>query len=435
MRTKPYSKKPFVNVITLGCSKNTVDSEVLLSQLQANKINATHDSSEIAPVVIINTCGFIDQAKAESIDTILAYAHEKSVGSIQKLYITGCLSERYKNDLAQEFPEADGIFGTRDLVPLLQELSAEYKHHLLGERSLTTPNHYAYLKISEGCNRPCSFCAIPMMRGPYVSRSIESLVKEAEYLANKGVKELILIAQDTSFYGIDLSGKCQLPSLLEKLTDVSGIEWVRLQYTYPAGFPEEILPIIRDNPKICNYLDMPLQHISDKILTSMRRGITKSKTMRLIDTIRKQIPDVHLRTAFIVGYPEETDDDFLELLDFVQQSRFERVGVFKYSHEEETHAFNLVDTVSDTIKDLRAQELMMQQQQISLEQNAQKIHKMYPVIIDRYEKPYWVGRTEFDSPEVDNEVVITSAKPLVVGEFCSVLITDCQEFDLFGQAV
>ncbi|MCZ2356622.1 MAG: 30S ribosomal protein S12 methylthiotransferase RimO [Bacteroidia bacterium] len=432
MRTKPYLPKNLVNVITLGCSKNLVDSEVLLNQLQANQINAVHDSAEKTPIVIINTCGFIDQAKAESIDTILAYAHEKSLGNIQKLYVIGCLSERYKDDLVQEFPEADGIFGTQSLPELLQELSAEYKQHLIGERLLTTPKHYAYLKISEGCNRPCSFCAIPLMRGAHVSRTIESLLQETESLAQKGVKELILIAQDLSFYGIDLYSKHQLANLLEQLSQISGIEWIRLQYAYPNGFPEDVLQVIRQNPKICQYLDIPLQHISDKILTSMRRGISQARTQKLIQTIREQVPDIHLRTTLIVGYPGETSQDFDELKQFVQQFRFDRLGVFKYSHEENTHAFNLLDDVPEKVKENRLQELMALQQQISFELNTQKIGKTYKVIIDRHETPYWIGRTEYDTPEVDNEVIITSSKPLKIGEFYDVLIHDCQEFDLMG---
>lgn len=423
-----------MNVITLGCSKNIVDSEVLLAQLQGNAIPAVHEADGNANVVVINTCGFIDRAKEESVNTILEYAEKKEQGEIEQLYVTGCLSERYREDLEKEIPIVDAWFGTMELPGLLKKLGADYKQELLGERSLTTQSHYAYLKISEGCDRPCSFCAIPLMRGKNQSRSVEFLTQEASFLVSKGVKEIILIAQDLTSYGLDLYGKRELNKLLQSLADVPGLEWIRLQYAYPSQFPEEILDTIREYPNICNYLDMPLQHISDRMLKSMRRGITKRRTIELLDTIREKVPGIALRTTLIAGYPGETEEDYQELLDFVEEQKFDRLGVFTYSHEENTHAYSLTDDVPEEEKQARVAEIMEIQQDISYELNQQKIGKTLKVLVDRKEGKFLIGRTEADSAEVDNEVILkgktTGIKP---GDFVQAHITDAEEFDLIGE--
>lgn len=432
MKTKEKIQR--VNIITLGCAKNRVDSEVLLTQLRANAIEAEHETHKKCDIVIINTCGFIDKAKEESIQAIVEYAEKKKKGKIEKLYVTGCLSERYKNELAQELPEVDAFFGTMELPALLQKFQANYKKELIGERQITTDSHYAYLKISEGCNRPCSFCAIPLMRGKHVSRSMDSLVQEAKFLVSKGVKELILIAQDLTFYGLDLYKKRKLADLLYKLSDIPGLEWIRLLYAYPAGFPLDILKPMQERSNICKYLDMPLQHASNKILTSMKRGITKEKTLDLLQTIREKVPDIALRTTFIVGYPGETENDFEELCDFVQQVKFDRVGVFTYSHEENTAAYALNDDVPEEIKEQRKADLMYLQQEISWQKNQNHVGKVLKILIDRKEGNYFIGRTEYDSPEVDNEVVI-DATDLKIGEFYFVQIEKAEEFDLFGKVI
>lgn len=423
-----------MNVITLGCSKNIVDSEVLLAQLQGNAIPAVHEADGNANVVVINTCGFIDRAKEESVNTILEYAEKKEQGEIEQLYVTGCLSERYRDDLEKEIPIVDAWFGTMELPGLLKKLGADYKQELLGERTLTTQNHYAYLKISEGCDRPCSFCAIPLMRGKNQSRSVEFLTQEASFLVSKGVKEIILIAQDLTSYGLDLYRKRELNKLLQSLADVPGLEWIRLQYAYPSQFPEEILDTIRKYPNICNYLDMPLQHISDRMLKSMRRGITKRRTIELLDTIREKVPGIALRTTLIAGYPGETEEDYQELLDFVEEQKFDRLGVFTYSHEENTHAYSLTDDVPEEEKQARVAEIMEIQQDISYELNQQKIGKTLKVLVDRKEGKFLIGRTEADSAEVDNEVILkgktTGIKP---GDFVQAYIADAEEFDLIGE--
>jgi ribosomal protein S12 methylthiotransferase len=436
MRTKSL-KKNKINVITLGCSKNVFDSEVLLGQLKANGMEATHESSkDDSNIIVINTCGFIDNAKQESIDTILRYAEAKDQGLIDRLYVTGCLSERYKPDLEKEIPEVDSYFGTRDLPKLLKTLGADYKQELVGERMLTTPQHYAYFKVSEGCDRPCSFCAIPLMRGKHVSTPIETLVDNARKLAAKGTKELILIAQDSTYYGLDLYGKRNLDVLLNQLSEVDGIDWIRLHYAFPSGFPMEVLDVMRDNPKICKYLDMPLQHISDAMLKSMRRGTTKDKTIRLVETIREKVPGITLRTTLITGYPGETEQDHQQMLDWVAETRFDRLGAFTYSHEENTHAYTLVDDVPDEVKKDRAEAVMQVQQGISEELNAQKVGKTFKVIIDRKEGNHFIGRTEGDSPEVDNEVLISAKDTYVrIGDFVDVKITSSEMFDLHGELV
>lgn len=437
MHTKAlYKEKPRVNVITLGCSKNLVDSEVLMGQLRGNDIEVAHEDSRNRrdDVVVINTCGFIDNAKQESIDTILRYNQLKEEGKIGKLYVTGCLSERYKPELRREIPTVDEYFGSNEMVRLLKTLGADYRHELIGERLLTTPTHSAFFKISEGCDRPCSFCAIPLMRGRHISKPVDQLVKEAEKLARRGTRELVLIAQDLTYYGLDLHGKRTLPQLLERLSDVEGIEWIRLQYAYPSGFPLEILDVMRERENICNYLDMPLQHISDPMLKSMRRGITREKTLRLIDTIRERVPGIALRTTLISGYPGETARDHEELLRFVEETRFDRLGVFTYSHEENTHAGTLVNDVPEEVKEQRLEEVMALQQGISYELNQEKKGQIFKVLIDKKEGDYFVGRTEFDSPEVDNEVLISAAGQYApIGNFCQVLITEAEEFDLYGQ--
>lgn len=427
-----------VNIVTLGCSKNLVDSEELLTQLQANQIHATHESEDDSSnVIVVNTCGFIDNAKQESIDTILRYADAKERGLIDKLYVTGCLSHRYKDDLEKEIPAVDAFYGTNELPRLLKAMKANYKHELVGERFVTTPAHYAYLKISEGCDRPCSFCAIPIMRGKHISRPTDELVQTARMLAKNGTKELILIAQDLTYYGLDLNRKRMLADLLRRLSDTEGIEWIRLQYAYPSGFPMEILDVMNERKNICKYLDMPLQHISDYMLQSMRRGITKKKTSELIDVIRQRVPEIALRTTLIAGYPNETAKDFSELCQFVSDTKFDRLGVFEYSHEEGTHAFGLTDNVPARTKKSRVEKIMKIQEEISTKLNERKVGKIFKVLIDRKEAEYYVGRTEHDSPEVDNEVLIpaTGNTYLRLGDFAEVYITDTSEFDLYGEPV
>lgn len=434
MRTKSF-KKNKINVITLGCSKNIYDSEVLMGQLRANKFDVVHESTEDdSGIVIINTCGFIDNAKQESIDTILEFASAKEQGKIDKLIVTGCLSERYKPELSKEIKNVDEFFGTRDLPLLLKSLGADYKHELIGERLLTTPKHFAYLKISEGCDRPCSFCAIPLMRGTHKSTPIEELVSHTKTLASKGVKEIILIAQDLTYYGLDIYKKRNLSELLKKLSDVNGIDWIRLHYAFPSGFPMDILDVMNERENICNYLDMPLQHISDNILKSMRRGTTRQKTNDLISEIRSRVPSITLRTTLIGGYPGETEADFNEMKEWVRESRFDRLGIFAYSHEENTHAYNLVDDISDDVKRERCAEIMNIQQQISSEINQGKIGQTVKVLFDRKEGGYFIGRTEADSPEVDNEVLVDAkSNYLRIGSFVDVTITNAEEFDLFGE--
>ncbi len=433
MRTKSL-KKNKINVITLGCSKNVYDSEVLMGQLKASGKDVVHEQE--GNIVVINTCGFIDNAKAESVNTILEYVDKKEQGIVDKVFVTGCLSERYKPDLEKEIPNVDQYFGTTDLPILLKALGADYKHELLGERLTTTPKNFAYLKIAEGCDRPCSFCAIPIMRGKHVSQPIEKLVKEAEGLAKNGVKELILIAQDLTYYGLDLYKKRNLAELLEHLVKVDGIEWIRLHYAFPTGFPMDVLELMKNEPKICNYIDIPLQHISDNILKSMRRGTTQEKTTNLLKEFRKAVPGIAIRTTLIVGYPGETEEDFQTLKNWVEEMRFERLGCFAYSHEENTHAYLLEDNVPAEVKQQRAAEIMDIQSQISWDLNQEKIGQTFRCIIDRKEGPYFVGRTEFDSPDVDNEVLIDAAKFYVkVGDFCMIKITDATEFDLYGEPV
>lgn len=436
MKTKTLRKNK-INVVTLGCSKNIVDSEVMMSQLRAGKYDVTYESTETdAAIVVINTCGFIDNAKQESIDTILHYAKQKEQGKIERLIVTGCLSERYKPDLEREIPDVDAYFGTRDLPRLLKTLGVDYRHELVGERLLTTPVHYAYLKISEGCNRPCSFCAIPLMRGNHISRPMEELVAEASRLAANGTRELLIIAQDSTYYGLDIYRERKLAELLMRLSDVNGIEWIRLHYAFPSGFPLDVLDVMREKNNICNYLDMPLQHISDPVLKSMRRGTTREKTYGLIQTIRDRVPGIALRTSLISGYPGETEEDHQNLLRFVEDIRFERLGIFTYSHEENTHAFNLVDDVPQEIKQRRAQEVMQVQESISESLNETKTGKIFKVLFDRKDGEYFVGRTEFDSPEVDNEVLVPAEGNYIrTGDFANVEITGFTAFDLFGKLV
>lgn len=437
MKTRTLEQNK-VSVITLGCSKNLVDSENLITQLKGNDFDVQHDEvTRDTDIVIINTCGFIDLAKEESINTILKYAKVKSKGGIDKLYVTGCLSQRYKDNLEEEIPEVDAYFGTLELPRLLNTLEADYKHELVGERVLTTPSHYAYMKISEGCNRTCAFCAIPLMRGGHVSKPVEELVKEAKSLARIGVKEIILIAQELTYYGLDIYKKRALPDLLDALAEVEGIEWIRLQYAYPSKFPMGIIDAMKRHDKVCNYLDLPLQHASDKILQSMRRQITRDETKQLIRDIRQMIPGIAVRTTFIVGFPGETEEDFDQLCDFVREMRFERLGVFQYSHEEDTAAaYEMEDDVPESIKAERANALMAIQQEISLELNQQKIGKIFKVLIDKKEGGYFYGRTEFDSVEVDNEVLIdASSNYCSVGGFCDVIIDDATEYDLIGHVI
>ena len=434
MKTKTL-KKNKVNVITLGCSKNVFDSEVLMAQLRANKYDVVHESDEgDSSVVIINTCGFIDNAKQESIDTILQWSDAKEHGLVDKVYVTGCLSQRYKPELEQEIPNIDAWFGTRDLPRMLKTLKADYKHELVGERLLTTPSHFAYFKIAEGCDRPCSFCAIPIMRGKHVSTPIEELVKRAENLAAQGVKELILIAQDLTYYGLDLYKKRELARLLEALSAVEGIDWIRLHYAFPSGFPMDVLDVMRAKPNICNYLDIPLQHASTRMLKAMRRGITREKTTELIHKIREQVPGIAIRTTLISGYPGESRQDHAEMLEWVAEMRFDRLGVFTYSHEEDTHAYNSEDDVPAKLKQQRAEEIMELQSGISHEINREKIGKTFRVLIDRVEGNDYIGRTEFDSPEVDNEVIIPKTSGYArLGDFAEVKIVDAGPFDLYGE--
>ena len=433
MRTKSL-KKNRINVVTLGCSKNVYDSEVLMGQLKASGKDVVHE--EEGNIVVINTCGFINNAKEESINTILEFMQKKEAGEVDKVFVTGCLSERYKPDLQKEIPNVDQYFGTTELPSLLKALGADYKHELIGERLTTTPKNYAYLKIAEGCDRPCSFCAIPLMRGKHKSTPIEDLVSEAGKLAAKGVKELVLIAQDLTYYGLDLYKKRNLAELLEALVNVDGIEWIRLHYAFPTGFPMDVLEVMKREPKICNYLDIPLQHISDDILKSMRRGTTKEKTTKLLQDFRERVPGMTIRTTLIVGYPGETEAHFQELKQWVKDMRFERLGCFTYSHEENTHAYNLEDDVPEEVKQQRANEIMELQSQISWELNQAKIGKIFKVVIDRKEGNYFVGRTEFDSPDVDNEVLINAANTyLKTGEFATVKITAAEDFDLYAEVV
>ena len=433
MRTKSV-KKNRINVVTLGCSKNVYDSEVLMGQLRANDKDVVHE--EEGNIVVINTCGFIANAKEESVNTILEYVDKKQSGEIDKVFVTGCLSERYKPDLEKEIPNVDEYFGTSDLPNLLKALGADYKHELIGERLTTTPKNYAYLKIAEGCDRPCSFCAIPLMRGKHRSKPIEELVLESQKLASKGVKELILIAQDLTYYGLDLYKKRNLAELLKELARVEGIEWIRLHYAFPTGFPMDVLEVMKEEPKICKYLDIPLQHISDPILKSMRRGTTKAKTTALIKDFRQIVPDMAIRTTLIVGYPGETEEDFQTLKEWVKEMQFERLGCFTYSHEENTHAYKLEDDVPEEVKQNRANEIMELQSGISWQLNQEKIGKAFRCIIDRKEGNYFVGRTEYDSPDVDNEVLVDARIFYVkIGDFTELEITDASDFDLYGKPV
>ncbi|AXT63340.1 30S ribosomal protein S12 methylthiotransferase RimO [Aquimarina sp. AD10] len=433
MRTKTL-KKNKINVVTLGCSKNVYDSEVLMGQLKANNKEVVHE--EEGNIVVINTCGFIANAKEESVNTILEYVQKKDEGTVDKVFVTGCLSERYKPDLQEEIPDVDQYFGTTELPGLLKALGADYKHELIGERLTTTPKNYAYLKIAEGCDRPCSFCAIPLMRGKHKSTPIEELVIEAEKLAADGVKELVLIAQDLTYYGLDLYKERKLADLLRSLAKVEGIEWIRLHYAFPTGFPMDVLAVMKQESKICNYIDIPLQHISDPILKSMRRGTTKAKTTKLLKEFREAVPEMAIRTTLIVGYPGETQEDFETLRSWVKEMRFERLGCFTYSHEENTHAFNLEDDVPEDVKMERANEIMEIQSQISWELNQQKIGKEFKIIIDRKEGNYFIGRTEFDSPDVDNEVLIDATKHyLKTGDYTTVKIYEAEDFDLYGEPI
>ena len=421
-------------MVTLGCSKNVYDSEVLMAQLKAGGKEVVHEKE--GNIVVINTCGFINNAKEESINTILDYVQQKEAGLVDKVFVMGCLSERYKPDLEKEIPDVDQYFGTSELPALLKVLGADYKHELIGERLTTTPKNYAYLKISEGCDRPCSFCAIPLMRGAHISTPIEDLVTEAEKLAAKGVKELILIAQDITYYGLDLYKKRTLADLLRALVKVEGIEWIRIHYAFPTGFPMDVLEVMKTEPKICNYLDIPLQHISDKILTSMKRGTTQEKTTKLLNKFREAVPEMAIRTTLIVGYPGETEEDFQALKDFVKAMRFDRLGCFTYSHEENTTAYELADDVPEEVKLQRANEIMELQSQISWELNQAKVGKVFRCLIDRKEGNYFVGRTEYDSPDVDNEVLIDAKKHYVkIGDFTDVKITEAADYDLYGEPI
>ena len=432
MKTR-LSKNQSVNIITLGCAKNLVDSEVVLRQLQVSGFNVSHDKAEVADVVIINTCGFINDAKEESINTILHWAAARKHGDIDKLLVMGCLSERYKADLVKEIPEVDAFFGVNDVNAILQDLNAEFRESLLGERVISTPSHYAYLKISEGCDRSCSFCAIPGIRGKNVSRTIESLVQEAEFLAAKGVKELILIAQDLTYYGVDLYGKRNLSELIDELVKVSGIEWIRLHYAYPTGFPLDILDAMNRHPKVCKYLDIPLQHINSRILKSMRRGIDEAGTRALVETLRREVPGIAIRSSFIVGYPGETAAEFAELRDFIKESGFERLGVFTYSHEENTPAHILEDNVRPAVKAKRNEEIMLLQQDISSRHNHSFVGKTIQVIVDKPEGDKWIGRTQYDSPEVDNEVIITdTTNTLKPGDLVDVYVESADIYDLIA---
>jgi ribosomal protein S12 methylthiotransferase len=432
MQTKAKEK---INIVTLGCAKNLVDSEVLMTQLKGNKKDVFHQREDINPdIVIINTCGFIDKAKQESIDTILKHAKEKEDGIIKKLYVTGCLSERYKDDLKTDIPEVDGFYGTRDLPELLKNFEAKYRNELLGDRIITTDSHYAYLKISEGCDRPCSFCAIPLMRGRHISKPIDQIILEAKNLIRNGVREIMLIAQDSTYYGIDIYKKRAMSELLKKLSDVEGLDWIRIHYAYPAGFPMDIIEVMRERDNICNYLDIPLQHGSTNMLKIMKRGITREKTDELIKNIRDINPEIALRTTLIAGHPGETERDFQEMYDFVERSQFDRLGIFTYSHEEGTSAHKLEDDVPEQVKRSRSNKIMALQQKISIEKNKNKVGKTVKVIVDRVDANNYYGRTEQDSPEVDNEVIIPSKEMhLRVGDFYDVKITDSKEYDLIGK--
>ncbi|NCT73281.1 MAG: 30S ribosomal protein S12 methylthiotransferase RimO [Chitinophagaceae bacterium] len=435
MKTKTL-RKDKVNIITLGCSKNMVDSEVLSGQLRANDINVVHENARLDHnIVVVNTCGFIDKAKEESINTILDQVELKRRGKLDKVYVTGCLSERYKNNLETEIPEVDAFFGTMELPLILKQFDADYKTELLGERLLATPQHYAYMKISEGCNRTCAFCAIPLMRGKHVSKSIDDLVREAEGLVKKGVKEVMLIAQELTYYGLDIYKKRALPDLLHRLADVKGLEWIRLHYAYPSKFPLEILDVMRERPNICNYLDMPLQHAANNMLKAMKRQITREEMEDLVSAIREKVPGICLRTTLIAGFPGETEDDVDELKMFLQKQRFDRVGIFSYSHEEGTSAYDLADTIPAEEKERRAQEIMEVQQEISFELNQEKVGRVFKTLIDKKEAGRYLGRTEFDSVEVDNEVIIHSKDKLPVGEFVNVRITKAYDYDLEGEVV
>src|SRR6201747_1561134 len=432
------TSKPRVNVVTLGCSKNIYDSEILMGQLKGNSFDVVHEAEKLASddIIVINTAGFIDNAKQESIDTILQYSELKEQGKVGKVIVTGCLSERYKPELESEITNVDSWFGTNDLQNLLRSVGADYKHELIGERLLTTPKHFAYFKIAEGCNRPCSFCAIPLMRGKHLSQPIDQLVKSAQSLARNGTKELVVIAQDLTYYGLDLYGKRNLDELLRRLSDVDGIEWIRLQYAYPSGFPMEILDVMNEGDNICKYLDMPLQHISDDMLKSMRRGITKQKTIDLVNQIRDKVPGIAMRTTLITGYPGETRQDFEEMAQWVEDTKFDRLGCFTYSHEEKTHAHSLVDDVPEEVKQERADAIMEIQQGISFDKNQEKIGNTYKVLVDKKDGGYFVGRTEYDSPEVDNEVLIdASIDYATVGSFVNVKIDTAEDFDLYGHIV
>ncbi len=437
MKTKTL-KKNKINIVTLGCSKNIYDSEELMAQLKANKFDVVHESNEEdSAIAIINTCGFIDNAKQESIDTILNFVDAKEEGRVDKVYVTGCLSQRYKEDLEKEIPNVDAFFGTNELPNILKTLRADYKKELVGERILTTPSHYAYFKIAEGCDRPCSFCAIPIMRGKHRSTPMEQLVENAKQLAAKGVKELMLIAQDLTYYGLDLYKKRALADLLRQLSDVEGIEWIKLHYAYPSGFPMDVFDVMNERDNICLYLDMPLQHASTNMLKAMRRGITKEKTTQLVKDIRAKVPGIAMRTTLIAGYPGETEEDFKEMYDWVAEMRFDRLGIFTYSHEENTHAHNFEDDVPEEVKKQRAEEIMDLQSGISWELNQEKIGKIFKVLFDRVEGDYFIGRTEFDSPEVDNEVLVkkTDDNFVRIGDFAHVKITSADYFDLFGEVV
>ncbi|CAM3950550.1 30S ribosomal protein S12 methylthiotransferase RimO [Mucilaginibacter galii] len=443
MNTKIASKpiltaKPRVNVVTLGCSKNIYDSEVLMGQLKGQAFDVVHEAEQVNSndIIVINTCGFIDNAKQESIDTILQYSELKEQGKVGKVIVTGCLSERYKPELEAEITNVDAYFGTNDLQNLLQSVGANYKYELLGERMLTTPSHFAYFKIAEGCNRPCSFCAIPLMRGKHVSTPMDQLVQQATSLAKQGTKELILLAQDLTYYGLDIYGKRNLDELLRRLSDVDGIEWIRLQYAYPSGFPMEILDAMNERSNICKYLDMPLQHITDNMLKSMRRGTTKQKTIDLVNAIRDKVPGIAMRTTLITGYPGETLQDFEEMYNWVEETEFDRLGCFTYSHEEKTHAHSLIDDVPEEIKQERVEAIMELQQGISYEKNQEKIGNTFKVLIDKIDGGYLTGRTEYDSPEVDNEVLIDATQQYAtVGSFVNVKIDSAEDFDLYGQIV
>ncbi len=435
MKTKTI-KRDKVNIITLGCSKNMVDSEVLSGQLLANEIDTVHENEKRDHnIVIINTCGFIEKAKEESINTILENVDLKKRGKLDKVFVTGCLSERYKSNLEKEIPEVDAYFGTMELPGILKQFEADYKGELIGERMLSTPQHYAYMKISEGCNRTCSFCAIPLMRGQHVSRSIESLVEEATKLVQRGVKEVMLIAQELTYYGLDIYKRRELPKLLHALADVKGLEWIRLHYAYPSKFPLEIIDAMKERDNICNYLDMPLQHASNNMLKAMKRQITREEMEDLVGEIRRRIPDICLRTTLIAGFPGETRDDVEELKGFLQKMRFDRVGIFTYSHEEQTSAHDLVDDVPEEEKEARAQEIMEVQQDISLEKNNEKVGKTFKVMVDKRESGRYIGRTAFDSVEVDNEVIINSDKKLIIGDFVNVKITKAFDYDIEGELI